>query len=156
MSLWTSSVLSLLLLQAVQLQAQQTNDDDKPPATEAVAAPAPEPPRPVVFVRKDWNLTQAYSDVFKILSNQNTCSRFYGGPRAAITVFNGFVTRVKSEPLARDVSFQMTGATLLIHDPATGATYRVFDRVMVNTTGSFYQRRSDPMRNYPSDVGDFS
>lgn len=156
MSLWTSSVLSLLLLQAVHVQAQQLNDDGKPAETEAVAAPAPEPPRPVVFVRKDWNLTQAYFDVFKILSNQNTCSSFYGGPRSATTVFNGFVTRVKSEPLARDVSFQMTGSTLVIHDPKTGATYRVFDRVMVNTNGSFYQRRSDPMRNFPSDVGEFS
>jgi hypothetical protein len=26
---------------------------------------------------------------------------------------------------------------------------------MVNSNGSFYQRRSDPLRKYPSDVGNF-
>ena len=101
MSLWTSSVITLLLLTAPIL-AQQT-DADRPAATEKVAAPAREAPRRIDFVKRDWNLTQAYSDVFKILSNQNTCSNFYGGPQKATTVLNGFVKLVRTEPLARDV-----------------------------------------------------
>lgn len=142
MSLWTSSIICVLLLQTVQSQAQQTPPEDSPP--------------PLVIAKRDWDLTQAYIDVFNILSNQNTCSEFYGGPRTATTVLNGFVTRVKSRPLLREVSFQMAGSPRLIRDPRTGASYRLFEQTMVNTNGSFYQRRADPMRRFPSDIGNFA
>jgi len=156
MSLWTSTVICVLLLQSGQVQAQQANHENKPVAIDEVAAPAEEPPRRLVVSKKDWNVTQAYIDVFKILSNQNTCSDFYRGPRTATTVLNGFVTRVKSQPLLREVSFEMAGSPRTIHDSATGASYRLFERTMVNTNGSFYQRRADPMRRFPSDVGNFA
>lgn len=139
MSLWTSSVLSLLLLQTVQYPA-----------------PSEEQPRRVVLVKKDWSLAQAYSDVFKILSDQNPCSSFYGGPRAAITVLNDFVVLVQSQPMQREVTFQMVGTPRLFRDAATGASYRLFDKTLVNTNGSFYQRRVELMREYPSDIGDFA
>lgn len=142
MSLWTNSVICILLLQTAHAQAQE--------------APSEDPPRQLVITRKDWDLTQAYTDVFKILSNQNTCSDFYGGPRTATTVLNGFVTRVKSRPLLREVSFQMAGSPRLIRDPATGASYRLFETITVNTDGSFYQRRAEPMRKFPSDIGTFA
>jgi len=50
----------------------------------------------------------------------------------------------------------MAGMSRLLHDDASGASYRLFERTMVNTNGSFYQRRADPMRKFPSDVGDFA
>ena len=156
MSLWTSTVICVLLLQSVQAQAQQANRENNPVAIDEVAIPVEEPPRPLVVTKKDWNITQAYIDVFKILSNQNTCSKFYRGPRTATKVLNGFVTRVKSQALIREVSFEMAGSPLIIHDPATGTSYRLFERTMVNTNGSFYQRRADPMRKFPSDVGNFA
>ena len=139
MSLWTSAVICVLLLQSVQAQQQPANDEKKP-----------------VVIEKDWSITQAYIDVFKILSNQNTCSDFYRGPRTATTVLNGFVIRVKSQSLMREVSFEMAGSPRIIHDPATGASYRLFEKTMVNINGSFYQRRADPMRKFPSDVGSFA
>ena len=139
MSLWTNTALCVLLLQSVQAQEQQTNDENKP-----------------VVIEKDWSITRAYSDVFKILSDQNTCSDFYRGPRTATTVLNGFVRRVKSQSLLRDVSFEMVGSPRIIRDPATGASYRLFEKTMVNINGSFYQRREDPMRKFPSDVGTFA
>lgn len=136
MSIWTSTVMCVLLLQS--------------------GGPSEEPPRPLVVIKKDWNITQAYIDVFKILSDQNTCSDFYRGPRTATTVLNGFVRRVKSQSLLRDVSFEMGGSPRIIRDPATGASYRLFEKTMVNINGSFYQRREDPMRKFPSDVGNFA
>jgi hypothetical protein len=139
MSLWTSTVVCVLLLQGVQAQEQQAIDENKP-----------------VVIEKDWSITQAYVDVFKILNNQNTCSDFYRGPRTATTVLNGFVKRVKSRSLLRDVSFEMAGSRRIIRDPATGASYRLFEKTMVNINGSFYQRRADPMRKFPSDVGNFA
>jgi hypothetical protein len=136
MSLWSSTIICVLLLQTI--------------------APSEEPPRPLVVNKKDWDITQAYTDVFKILSNQNNCSDFYRGPRTATTVLNGFVKRVKSRSLRREVSFQMAGTPRLIRDPGTGASYRLFEKTMVNTNGSFYQRRADPLRKFPSDVGNFA
>lgn len=135
MSIWTSTVICVLLLQN--------------------GAPSEEPPRPLVVTRKDWNITQAYLDVFRILSNPNTCSDFYRGPRTATTVLNGFVTRVKSQSLLRDVTFEMAGPRI-IRDPVTGVSYRLFEKTMVNTSGSFYQRRAELMRKFPSDVGNFA
>ena len=133
MSLWTRGVLGfLLVLQAVQLQAQQT------------------------IAKKDWDLTRAYSDVFKILSDQNDCSSFYGGPHVATTVLKDFFTHIKAQPLASEISFQMEGRPRLLRDTATGARYRLFDTAMVNTNGSFYQRRVDWLDKFPSDVGLFS
>jgi hypothetical protein len=123
----------------VQAQEQQANEENKP-----------------VVIEKDWSITQAYSDVFKILNKQNTCSDFYRGPRTATKVLNGFVARVKSQSLTTEVSFEMVGSPRIIRDPATGASYRLFEKTMVNINGSFYQRRADPMRKFPSDVGNFA
>jgi hypothetical protein len=132
MSRWTKGALGFLLLfQAAQSQAQQT------------------------IANKDWDLNHAYYDVFKILSDQNACSSFYGGPRLATTVLNDFFTVVKAQDLPRDVSFRMIGRPRLLRDKATGVRYRVFDSAMVNTQGSFYQRRPDSLHKYPSDVGSF-
>jgi len=139
MSFWIGSVLSLLLLQTIRVLAQQPSE--------------PAPP-PLVFQTKDWNLTQAYADVYKILSDQNKCSTFYGGPREATIVLNSFVGNVKSQPLTRAVAFRMTGRLRLIREP--GASYRLFEKAMVNTNGSFYQRRDDPLQKFPADVGNFS
>jgi hypothetical protein len=50
----------------------------------------------------------------------------------------------------------MAGTPRLIRDPGTGASYRLFEKTMVNTNGSFYQRRADPLRKFPSDVGNFA
>jgi hypothetical protein len=156
MSLWTSTVICILLLQTAQSKAQPANGESRTVAIDEVATPTEEPPRPLVVTKKDWDLTQAYSDVFKILSNQNTCSGFYRGPRTATTVLNILVTRVRAQPLLREVSFQMAGSPRLVRDATTGALYRLFEKTMVNTNGSFYQRRADPMRKFPSDVGNFA
>ena len=156
MSLWTSSVLSLLLLQAAQHPAQEVNNDSRPATVEEVAAPVEKAPQPVVLVKKDWSLTQAYVDVFKILSDQNTCSNFYGGSSVATTALNDFVALVKAQPMSREVSFQMAGPSVLIRNAVTGKSYRLFNTTLVNTNGSFYQRRMETLRRFPSDIGSFA
>ena len=147
---------SLLLLQTGLPQTQPLKDDNSTGPAEEVKVPSKRrTPRRIVFVKKDWDITRAYTDVFTMLSDQNACSRFYGGPGTATTVLNDFVTRVKSERLMSDVSFQMAGRSRVIHDSETGASYRLFERTFVNTEGSFYQRRSDSLRRFPSNVGKF-
>jgi hypothetical protein len=156
MSLWTSSVIGLLLLQTVQFQVLKSNDDGKPVVIEEeTRSSSEEPTRALVLQDKDWNVTQAYSDVFRILSDQNTCSSFYGGPRKATTVLNDFVSLVKTRVLSREVAFQMTGRARFIFNSHSKVFYRLFDKTVVNFDGSFYQRRADPMNRFPSDIGDF-
>ncbi|HEX5891114.1 MAG TPA: hypothetical protein VFY61_20545 [Pyrinomonadaceae bacterium] len=143
----------MLLLQSAHVHAQQANEDEQPALEKEVAAGGEDVPSRLVI--KNWELNRAYSDVFKILSRPNTCSNFYGGPRAATTVLNDFLPKVKPRRLVREVSFQMSGKPRVIHNPEVKATYRLFDTAMVNSHGSFYQRRFEPFRKFPSDVGDF-
>ena len=151
-----SSVIALVLLQTVPSQVYDANVESRTLVNEEAAGSSEMnvPPR-LTLVKKSWNLTLAYSDVFNMLSQRNTCSSFYGGPRAATTVLNAFVSEIKSETLHREISFQMSGQPRFIRDTAAGVFYRLFDRTTVNTVGSFHQRRIDPMRNIPSDVGSF-
>jgi len=128
----------------MQVAAQQSSGD----------TPEEQAPSRIVIQKRDYNLTQAYADAFKILSEPNTCSRFYGGPRSATIVLNSFVRKVKSEPLTPDVAFYMSGRPRVIREP--GASYRLFEQVLVNTNGSFYHRREDSFSKFPSDVGSFA
>src|SRR5919205_4604584 len=135
MSFWTKAVIGLfVLLQTVQLQAQQANEERAPIVVEEEET-SEGLPRRLVFTNKDWDLTEAYADVFKLLSEQNKCSDFYRGPRIATTVLNEFVMRVNARSLVREISFQMVGRTRLIRNPGTGGFYRLFDHSEVNTNG---------------------
>jgi hypothetical protein len=152
MSIWTTTLLTLLFFQTADSQPELTKVDT---AIEEVVRSSEELPRRLLLAKKGWNLNQAYSDVYNILSTQNTCSSFYGGPRPATTVLNAFVSQIKSEQLYRETSFRMAGRLTVVRDDAAGVYYRLFGTTAVNTDGSFYQRRADPMRNIPADVGSF-
>ena len=157
---WTISVITLLLLQAApshaQVQVEQANTDTESVVVEAAAGKAAENLlRPVALSKKDWDLTRAYFDVFSILSKENSCSSFYGGPRTATTVLNRFVTLVRPGSLVREVTFQMKGRPRLVHDGPSNTSYRLFDNSVVNVDGAFYQRREDLPRKFPADVGTF-
>ena len=155
MSLWTNSLLGILLLQTIQLPVQDMKGEVKPAVIEEAVAASDERPQQLVISHRDWELTQAYSDVFKILSDENTCSDFYGGPPKATIVLNNFVPLVQSHRLLKELSFLMTGSPRIIHNPVTGISYRLFDRATVNSDGSFYHRRLDSLRRFPADVGSF-
>ena len=135
MSLWTSSLFGLLLIIGSTFQADAQDR--------------------LEFSHKDFELTQAYSDVFQILSEQNSCSSFYGGTRNATTVLNDFMPHITSHRLLKELSFQMHGRPTIIHNPITGLSYRRFDIATVNSDGSFYKRRTDSLRRFPADVGSF-
>ena len=155
MSLWTSSLLSILLLLPVQLPLQDIKGEIRTAAPDEAVAVSEARPQPLVFSHKDYELTQAYADVFKILSDENSCSDFYGGPRKATTVLNGFVPLVQSHRLLKELSFEMTGRPRIIHNPITRLSYRLFDKAVVNSDGSFYRRRLDSLHRFPADVGSF-
>jgi len=135
MSLWTRIVIGFLLLAASPFQA---NAQDR-----------------LEFSHKDFELREAYGDVFQILSDQNACSSFYGGSLNAKIVLNDFLPLVRSHRLLKELSFQMRGRPRIIHNTTTGRSYRLFDQATVNSDGSFYRRRLDALRRFPADVGSF-
>jgi hypothetical protein len=152
MSFWTTTLLTLLFLQTAEPQTELAKVDN---TMEEVNKTSEELPHRLDLMKKGWNLNQAYSDVYKILSTENACSDFYGGPRPATTVLNAFVSQIQYEQVYREISFRMAGRLTLVRDNAAGVFYRLFGMTAVNTNGSFYQRRADPMRNIPADVGSF-
>src|SRR5690348_10703362 len=155
MSLWTSSLLGILLLLPAQLPLQDMKGEIRTAAPEEAVAISGEQPQPLVFSHKDYELTQAYADVFRILSDENSCSDFFGGPHKATTVLNNFVPLVESHRLLKELSFLMTGRPRIIYNPITGLSYRLFDRATINSDGSFYHRRLDSLHRFPADVGSF-
>jgi hypothetical protein len=154
MSTWTTSVLILVLLHTVSARAQMAVNESKPVTIEETHQSATDLPRPLVLPKRDFEVVQAYADVFKILSDQNTCSSFYGGPRPATIVLNSFIPAVESHRLPPAVMFKMSGRPQIRQDPVSGASYRLFEKVTVNNSSSFYQRRDYWVR-FPSDVGSF-
>ena len=152
MSFWTTTLLTLLFLQTAEPQTELAKIDN---TMEEVNKTSEELPHRLDLMKKGWNLNQAYSDVYNILSTENECSDFYGGPRPATTVLNAFVSQIQYEQVYREISFRMAGRLTLVRDNAAGVFYRLFGMTAVNTNGSFYQRRADPMRNIPADVGSF-
>ena len=111
------------------------------------AAPQPEAgdahdasPRPTPLDREEGRLVlgRSYEDVFLALRDDNPCSRFFGGPRLAVTVFNEFARRLRRKMLGADnVGLIMSGDYTSYRDGATGASYRLFDEATINTNGPF-------------------
>lgn len=80
-----------------------------------------------------------YRDVFRVLREDNPCSRFFGGPRVAVRVFNELARQLRRKPVGGgDVALTMTGSYTWYQDARSGASYRLFDEASVNSNGPFY------------------
>jgi hypothetical protein len=100
-----------------------------------------EPPPPLAPLPKDSALRDAYLDAYRILSRENSCSAFYGGAAASLTVLNRMVGAVRKEALDDDgVGMRMTGEVTYCKDSRTGAQYRLFGVMTLNARGVFYNR----------------
>lgn len=79
---------------------------------------------------------EAYADVFRILSRENSCSRLFGGPPRAVEAFNRFARQLSSGRLGNPrIALRMSGTYTLYQDRTTGAVYRLFERAMINSDG---------------------
>lgn len=149
----------LFLLTASVAHAQQAVAESAPAATVAklgTSTGTAATSGAHVVAGKDYSVKRAYQDVREILETQNSCSDFYGGSSLATNVLNQMVGSVVPGSLPESVSFQMTGHTRELRDPASGGAYRLFDRAIINPEGAFYLRRSSLSQRHPSNVGTFS
>lgn len=108
----------------------------------------------LVVVPRDSVMKAAYRDAFEILSRQNRCSEFYGGPAIARVVLNELVSHVQYGYLPVSISFEMKGAGTFVTDLSTGAVYRRFEKMTVNYHGAFYKDRDLNIEKTPR-VGAF-
>jgi hypothetical protein len=113
-------------------------------APPADAAPAP---TPLDLSSEDVADRPSYADVFRLLKDDNACSRFFGGPRLAVTVFNQFTRQLRPRRLgAGAVGVVMTGQYTNYQDMTTGASYRLFDEALLNSEGPFRSKVAARMR----------
>jgi hypothetical protein len=86
-------------------------------------------------------LQKAYLDVYSILSNENVCSDFFGGPRS-IGVLNRLVQQLKFSSLDHRVALRMSGETSFYQDANSEINYRLFDKSEINSGGPFFRSRT--------------
>jgi hypothetical protein len=118
------------------------NEGVTEPSTSVSLPVAPSP-----LIAKDKVLRAAYYDTLSILSTNNLCSDFFGGPALSIEAFNQLVGRLRKDYLPVSIAMRMTGETTNFRNDITKKRYRVFERVMINARGPFYQSnfsKADP------------
>lgn len=119
-------------------EAAITKSIQQPDST-SNTAPQPEPPE-ALFLPNTNQLTpldEAYLDAFSILREDNTCSDFYGGPRA-IEVLNQLKQQLKPTLLDSTVAVRMTGKATRVTNLRYLLSYRLFDQAELNLSGPFY------------------
>lgn len=87
----------------------------------------------------------SYMDVYRILREENSCSRFFGGPVRSVHAFNNFARKLRLKYLdQRGVAIRMSGGFVIYHDHRTGARFRLFEESVINTTGPFFTSAPGP------------
>jgi hypothetical protein len=101
-------------------------------------------------------LGQAYQDAISILSKNNSCSRFFGGPNAAEEVLSRLLTQVQIHSL-RDsrTGIEMSGSFTYFEQTERHAGYRLFAAATINTRGPFLKAKVFPAEPYVPPVGSF-
>jgi hypothetical protein len=115
-------------------------DETGPEAGDATppAAAAPQP-TPLDHEAEGLAVGETYGDVFRALKDDNSCSRFFGGPRVAVRVFNEFARSLRRKTMgAGGVGLVMSGSYTWYQDARSGASYRLFDEAAVNSDGPFF------------------
>jgi hypothetical protein len=81
----------------------------------------------------------ALADVRAILSEDNSCSGFFGGAKNVLAVLDAVVERIKLKELPdRRLGIRMTGDEGFFVSSRSGYQYRLFKQIIINTNGPFY------------------
>lgn len=104
------------------------------------------------LIAEDRVMASAYYDTLSILSTINRCSEFFGGPGAAVDVFNRMIGQMEKDYLSAAIGMEMSGITMNFSNAVTQVEFRLFDKVVLNANGPFYRRNSAA----DSRVGSFS
>jgi hypothetical protein len=114
-------------------------------------------PTPLANLSGDALFRQAYADVYRILSAENECSRFYGGAAPAAYVFNQLAGTFKSARIdGGRVAGKMGGGAITVTHVPSGLKFRLFEKAVLNTAGAFYRREGSNLDERVPRVGSFA
>lgn len=95
-------------------------------------------PTPLNSEFRNERYANTYKDAYRILGEDNSCSRFFGGPVGATEVLNRLTEQLKPARIVNKlVAIQMEGSYMLVQNHLTGVSYRLFEQVTVNSEGPF-------------------
>jgi hypothetical protein len=132
----------------VQVRSVEPAKARAPEDLPAKSEHASEPPKPsapavvptplgIAFDNKLY--AESYRDAYRILKEENTCSRFFGGAASATEVLNRLTEQLRKKRFDNPhVAVEMSGAVVIVRDNITGASYRLFERVSVNSIGPLH------------------
>lgn len=112
--------------------------------------------QPLKLITEDAIYHTAYLNTFSILSEDNSCSRFFGGSIAAVEVLNELAVQLKRTHLYKGIGIQMSGQYKTVITVATGNSYRLFEQAVVNANGPFYRHQGISWQPSMPNVGSFS
>lgn len=98
-------------------------------------------------------IDKTYLDAYTILRENNSCSKFFGGPRIATVVLNSLYPRLETSLIENHVGISMSGSITLITDFQTGVSYRLFKRALVNLKGPFYRSANSKSQSFFHKIG---
>lgn len=121
----------------------------EPVAAASLIAPAP----PLDLPARPSLLDQAYLDAYAIVSENNSCSGFFGGPRLATVALNALRPRLRTAKLLNNVGIVMQGQVINGQDAKTGLRFRLFEKSQVNVTGPFFRSTSNLTQGFFRSIG---
>ena len=124
----------------------------EPAAAVSLILPSP----PLELPARPSLIDRAYADAYAILSENNSCSGFFGGPRLATVVLNGLRPRLKTTVLSSNVGIVMYGPIINGTDARTGLRYRLFKTAQVNLRGPFFHSASNLTQTFFRSIGGYA
>lgn len=112
-------------------------------------------PPPPELIAADGVLKSVYYNTLAILSTSNTCSDFFGGPRASMEVFGRLMGQVRKEVLSPSIAMRMHGETTNAENVLTNTRYRLFSKVSINSNGPFFRKSNFRSEGTILGVGSF-
>jgi hypothetical protein len=137
---------------AAKAQPESTLPDGsraEPTPAASLNVPAP----PLSLPARPSPVDKAYADAYAILSEDNPCSDFFGGPRLATVVLNAVRPRLETAVLTSNVGISMSGPVISATDAGTGLGYRLFKKAEVNLTGPFFRSTSNLTQTFFRSIG---
>jgi hypothetical protein len=160
-------LLVCAMLTELTLCAQQTRQGDmdvaKDGATKELSGlPSSEPSegqlRNICSINgmHDRLVETAYRDACRTLLDDNPCSKFFGGAGVAIKALNDLIQHIEKSALEnRHLGMRMSGRYNLVFNKASGHTYRLFEREVLNLNGPFYSEKIFPSQPRVPNIGQF-
>ncbi|MEK6280271.1 MAG: hypothetical protein AABN95_07925 [Acidobacteriota bacterium] len=100
-------------------------------------------------------LDRAYLDALLVLSEQNTCSGFFGGS-GSIDVLEELVIKLRTTSCNDTrIGMRMSGPFTSFVTSETGISYRLFKETELNTAGPFYKSKTFAAEPFVPNVGSF-